>query len=67
MSSEPGCAPVLIVRAEDWPYGLRCGECSRVLEDGDSYAESLTGMIGDTPMVKIVCCLCGGQHTTFAD
>jgi hypothetical protein len=58
MSSDQGCASDLIVRAKDWPYGLRCGECSRVLEDGDRYAERLTGMVGGTPMVKIVCCPC---------
>ena len=40
--------PNLTVRAADWPHGLRCGQCSRLLEDGDGYAERLTGMIGDT-------------------
>ena len=58
MPSDQGCAPDLIVRAEEWPYGLRCGECARVLDDGDRYAERLMGMVGDTPMVKIVCCPC---------
>jgi len=47
-----------MVRAEDWPYGLRCGECSHPLEDGDRYAERLTGMVGEVPIVKIVCCPC---------
>jgi hypothetical protein len=68
MPSDQGCSPDLIVRAQDWPYGLRCGECSRLLEDGDRYAESLTGMAGDTPVVKIVCCPCDeDQHTIFTD
>lgn len=48
----------LIVRAEDWPHGLRCGDCARLLKDGDGYSERLTGMIGDVPAVMIVCIDC---------
>lgn len=48
----------LLVRDEDWPHGLRCGECSRLLEDGDRYAERLMEMVGDTPLLKIVCIPC---------
>jgi hypothetical protein len=48
----------LIVRARDWPHGLRCGDCCRVLRDGDRYAERLTGMAEDTPVVMIVCRPC---------
>lgn len=58
MPSDQDCAPGLIVRAEDWPYGLRCGECCRLLEDGDRYAERLTGMVDDVPAVMIVCPSC---------
>jgi len=58
MPGEQDCAPVLIVRAEDWPYGLRCGECYRLLKDGDRYAEKLTGMVDDMPAVMIVCRPC---------
>ena len=68
MPNDQGCAPDLIVRAEDWPYGLRCGECHRAMVDGDRYAERLTDMIGDIPAVMIVCCPCDeGQHTITAD
>ena len=49
----------LIVRAEDWPYGLRCGECHRLLKDGDRYAKRWDGMVGDIPAVMIVCDPCG--------
>jgi hypothetical protein len=58
MPSERDCAPGLIVRAKDWPYGLRCGECSRLLKDGDCYAERWTGMMHDRPAVMIVCSRC---------
>lgn len=50
--------PELIVRAEDWPYGLKCGECRSPLEEGDRYAERLTGMAGATPVVLITCQSC---------
>ena len=58
MPNDQDCAPGLIVRAADWPHGLRCGECSRPLKDGDRYAERLTGMVDDVPAVMIVCCPC---------
>ncbi|HUZ56030.1 MAG TPA: hypothetical protein VMU94_26330 [Streptosporangiaceae bacterium] len=58
-----GNPEALIVRAEEWPWGLRCGQCSRPLEDGDPYAERLTGMVSEFPAYMIVCCPCGGQHT----
>lgn len=63
--SEQGCVPDLIVRAEDWPHGLRCGECCRVLRDGDPYRERLTGMMGEFPAYMLVCRPCGeGRHTS---
>ena len=62
MSDDGGA--VLIVRLDEWPGGLRCGECHRKMNDGEHYAESLTGMAGATPVVTIVCCPCDeGQHT----
>lgn len=60
MSNDQGCASDLIVRAEDWPHGLRCGECRNVLLAGDRYAERLTGMVGKIPAVMIVCRPCDG-------
>jgi hypothetical protein len=64
MSSDQGCAPDLIVRAEEWPHGLRCGECALLLREGDPYGERLTGMVGEFPAYMIVCRPCGeGRHT----
>ena len=67
MPSDQERAPDLIVRADDWSYGLRCGECSRLLNDGDPYGEYLTGMVQDIPAVMIVCGSCDGQHTIITD
>jgi hypothetical protein len=58
MPDDQDDAPGLPVRAEDWPCGLRCGDCRRPLEHGDRYAERLTGMAGEFPVVVIVCCPC---------
>jgi RNase P subunit RPR2 len=51
----------LVVWAADWPHGLRCGECRLLLEPGDRYAERLTGMAGEIPVVEIVCRGCEDQ------
>jgi hypothetical protein len=53
-----------IVRAEDWPHGLRCADCDTEMGDGDLYSEQLTGIAGesgDRPLftVRIVCISCG--------
>lgn len=49
----------LIVRAEDWPFGLRCMDCDALLEAGMPYSERLTGMVEQDPLVEIVCVPCG--------
>jgi hypothetical protein len=43
VASERGCAPDLIVRLQEWPGGLRCGQCHRRMRDGGRCGESLTG------------------------
>jgi RNase P subunit RPR2 len=64
MANEQDCAPDLVVRAEEWPHGLRCGECCRLLHDGDPYRERLTGMMGEFPAYMTVCRPCGeGRYT----
>jgi hypothetical protein len=50
--------PDLIVRPEDFPDGLRCGECHREMTDGEHYAHRLSSFLGDTPVVRIVCVPC---------
>jgi hypothetical protein len=68
VASERGYAPDLIVRLEEWPGGLRCGQCHRRMRDGEPYAESLTSMAGGIPVVMIVCRPCDeGQHTIITD
>lgn len=62
MSSGQGCASDLRVRAGDWPYGLRCGDCNRLLRNGERYAEQWNGMVGEFPAVVIVCRPCAAAH-----
>lgn len=54
----------LIVRAEDWPWGLRCMDCHQELSEGDIYSERLSGIADgdvDHPLfiAQIVCVSCG--------
>lgn len=56
----PVDSEALIVRASDWPRGLRCGECCRVLHDGEPYAERWTGMMTEFPAYMVVCVTCEG-------
>jgi hypothetical protein len=59
----PGEDEELIVRDSDYPHGLRCGRCNRLMKDGDRYAEELTGMIGGLPMVELMCIPCEEEIT----
>lgn len=47
-----------IVRSKEWAGGLRCMDCHTALNDGDAYSERLSSLLGDTPMVEIVCVPC---------
>lgn len=52
----------------DWPHGLRCADCERVLLDGDRYSERLIGLepipcngpgtCDAWPVTEIVCLRC---------
>lgn len=48
----------MVYDESDWPGGLRCGECQRELETGDTIAERLEGMFGGIPIVEIICGAC---------
>ena len=43
---------------EDWPHGLSCPRCGRVLQEGDHYSEELEAFQGEIPIVLIVCVAC---------
>jgi hypothetical protein len=45
-------------REEDWPHGLRCIDCDRLLADGDRYATRLTGFQDEIPITEVVCLEC---------
>jgi hypothetical protein len=62
----PGEPPLPLgrmVRAEDWPTGLRCGECSRELRAGSYYRQRDAGIAPDGLAIKLVVCLdCGARQ-----
>ena len=58
MPANQDYAPDLIVHAGEWPHGVCCGLCHRMMNDGDRYAEQLMGIIADIPVVMIVCYPC---------
>ena len=63
MTGNQGCVPHLIASTQRFPHGVRCRACGRPLAPGDRYTESLTGMVGQVPVVKVVCVPCDeGQH-----
>jgi hypothetical protein len=42
----------------EWPHGLRCADCHRVMAEGDRYSEQLASMADELPVVRIVCLGC---------
>lgn len=48
---------------EDWPHGLRCAECSCLIEEGDRYSQRLSSFQDDIPVVLIVCVTCALADT----
>lgn len=51
-------------RDEEWEDGLRCADCSRLLVEGDRYSERLDGLMGDIPIVVIVCITCALRESS---
>lgn len=44
---------------DQWPHGLRCIDCERLLGEGDRYATRLEAISGDgIPIVEIICLEC---------
>jgi hypothetical protein len=61
----------LIVTEAEWPYGLRCMDCTAGLSEGVPYSKRLVGIAsagddgrseGSYPIVEIVCVPCGLGH-----
>lgn len=61
--SEGGLTDGKVYRDEDWPHGLRCADCDRLLREGDRYSERLTGFQGEHPLLLIVCAGCATTQT----
>ena len=49
----------LIVRAEEYPFGLRCGRCHEEIHEGERYSTVLQGFIEAIPLTLVVCVSCG--------
>lgn len=66
MADDPDRSERLIVRAADFPHGIRCGECKRLMREGERYAEIPEGFIGDTIGVVLVgmCCAASGEESS---
>ncbi|GAA4878816.1 hypothetical protein [Kitasatospora terrestris] len=47
-----------LVTEEDFPGGLACSGCHRPIAAGQPYSETVGGMLGDTPVVELVCVYC---------
>jgi hypothetical protein len=45
-------------RDDDWPHGLRCGQCRRRIREPERYSEQLDAFVDDAPVVVIVCLGC---------
>jgi len=45
-------------REQDWPHGLRCGECRRVIREGERYSTLLYAFSDDAPVCLVVCLGC---------
>lgn len=50
-----------LVTERGFPHGLRCGECKRLIGNGQPYADTITGVCenGDTVHL-LVCVYCAG-------
>lgn len=55
-----------VVRDADFPHGFRCGNCKRLMREGQRYAEIPEGFIGDTIGVVLVgmCCAASGEESS---
>ena len=49
---------------EQWPHGLRCAECHRLITAGDRYSEKPVSIAGTIPVVRVVCVVCALAPTS---
>lgn len=47
------------VTEADFPHGLRCADCDRVMEVGEKYSARLESFVDDIPLTVITCVPCG--------
>lgn len=56
----------LIYRDDDWPHGLRCGQCRREFREPDRFSERLDGFAEDVPLLQLVCLSCATSEEPSA-
>lgn len=55
----------LIVTPDEFPHGLRCANCNRIIENGEPYAHIEEAPIGGYPVMLIVGPECAGATPNF--
>jgi len=45
---------------DDWPHGLRCGQCRHLFSESQRYIAQPDAFIEDALLTKIVCLACFG-------
>jgi hypothetical protein len=50
--------PGIEYRDDEWPHGLACMDCRRVLHEGDRYSERLYAFVENVPLAEVVCLDC---------
>jgi hypothetical protein len=50
-----------VVTVAEFPAGLRCAHCRRLIPAGESYGSTPLGMSGAVPVEELVCLECGGR------
>lgn len=56
--TDMGDRPQFVVKVDQFPGGVRPGECHGELTDGEHYARRLSAFLGVTPVSLIVCVPC---------
>lgn len=49
-----------VYRDDDWPHGLRCGQCRHIFRESQRYIAQPDAFFEDALLTKIVCLACFG-------
>jgi hypothetical protein len=54
--------PEQVVTVAEFPHGLRCARCRRLIAPGQLYGSTPVGMSGAVPVEELVCPECEVSH-----